>query len=138
MPIVIRAVSPHRLEHHLNTLALAENFDRLRRLNLNSFTRNSQALAVSFMRNVINGIYYGNNAARQRALNALNRVRRIGGGDIPLNQRNRAHAAATTIQARARGISARKRANARRTKLVHGPGGNVNYMVAVPNRRSRT
>jgi len=107
-------------------MEMAQEFRRLQYLNINSFPRSYQALANSFARNVINGAR-GNHAALNRALNALPRVRRIGSGSP------RAHAAATTIQARARGIAGRKRAKARGTKLVVGPGGNM--MVAVPNKR---
>jgi hypothetical protein len=109
-------------------MEMADEFRRLQHLNLNTFTRPTQALANSFARNVINGAR-GNHAALNRALNALPRVRRIGGG----NASPRAHAAATTIQARVRGAAGRKRAKAFGTKLVVGPNGNV--MVAVPNKR---
>jgi len=124
-PVVMRNVV-RNLNREFAIMEMAQEFRRLQYLNINSFPRSYQALANSFARNVINGAR-GNHAALNRALNALPRVRRIGSGSP------RAHAAATTIQARARGIAGRKRAKARGTKLVVGPGGNM--MVAVPNKR---
>ena len=126
-PVVMNQIR-RTLEREFVIMEMAEEFRRLQYLNLNTFTRPNQALANSFARNVINGAR-GNHAALERALNLMPRVRRIGGG----NASPRAHAAATTIQARARGIAGRKRAKARGTKLVVGPNGNV--MVAVPNKR---
>ena len=126
-PVVMNQVR-RTLEREFAIMEMAEEFRRLQYLNINTFTRPTQALANSFARNVINGSR-GNHAALERALNALPRVRRIGGG----NASPRAHAAATTIQARVRGAAGRKRAKAHGTKLVVGPNGNV--MVAVPNKR---
>jgi hypothetical protein len=128
-PVVFNQVR-RNLNREFAVMNATMEFHRLQNLNLNSFTRPTQALAHTFATNMING-YRGNNAAMTRALNALPRVRRIGGG----NATQREHRAATTIQARRRGMAGRKRANARRTKLVRGPGGNLNYMVAVPMRR---
>ena len=124
-PVVMNQVR-RTLEREFAIMEMAEEFRRLQYLNINTFTRPTQALANSFARNVINGSR-GNHAALESALNALPRVRRIGSGSP------RAHAAATTIQARVRGAAGRKRAKARGTKLVVGPNGNV--MVAVPNKR---
>jgi hypothetical protein len=61
----------------------------------------------------------------------LPRVRRIGGG----NRSPRAHRAATTIQARVRGMLGRRAAAARGTKYVIGPNGSVS--LAVPSTRRR-
>jgi hypothetical protein len=126
-PNMVRTIR-RNLEREFLIVEAVQEFRRLQNLNINTFTRSTQALANSFARNVINGSH-GNHAALQRALNLLPRVRRIAGG----NRSPRAHRSATTIQARARGMAARKRAAARRTRLVVGPNGT--YMVAVPNRR---
>jgi hypothetical protein len=114
------------LNREFAIMELADEFHRLQYLNINTIRRQNQVLAISFLINVNEG-YQGNHAALERALSALPSVRRIGSGSP------RSHAAATTIQARARGIAGRKRAKARGTRLVVGPNGNM--MVAVPNKR---
>jgi len=126
-PVVFEQVR-RNLERQFLIMEAADQFHRLQRLNINTFTRSTQALANTFARNVINGSR-GNHAALQRALNLLPRVRRIGGG----NRSPRAHRAATTIQARVRGILGRRAAAARGTRYVIAPNGSIS--VAVPSTR---
>jgi hypothetical protein len=126
-PVVFEQVR-RNLERQFLIMEAADEFHRLQRLNINTFTRSTQALANTFARNVINGSH-GNHAALQRALNLLPRVRRIGGG----NRSPRAHRAATTIQARVRGILGRRAAAARGTRYVIAPNGSIS--VAVPSTR---
>ncbi len=122
-------LSPQRLERYMRIVTAANEFRRLAALNLNSYTPRNRSLAISFMRDVINGTQ-GNWPALNRAVANLNKVRRIGGGNISPARRSPARKAATKIQSLARGVAARKRAAARRTKLVMGPNGS--FMVAVP------
>jgi hypothetical protein len=107
---------------------------RLSTLNLNKFGMNNRSKARSFMTAVMNA-QNGNENSFRYAITLLNNVKRIGGGNIPENRRQSAHKAATTIQKYARGIAARKRAAARRSRLVRLPNGS--YMIAVPNKRRR-
>jgi hypothetical protein len=105
---------------------------RLVHLNLNSFTPATQALAHGFIRSVINAKHGSKNALREASGN-LARVRRIGGGNLSPHRLAAAHRAATVIQARARGMTGRRRANARRAVVVFGPNGIP--MIATPMRR---
>ena len=107
---------------------------RLSSLNLNKFGINNRAKARSFITAVINA-QNGNENSYRYALSVVNNVKRIGGGNIPENRRQTAHRAATTIQKYAKGMAARKRAAARRSRAVRMPNGS--YMIAVPNRRRR-
>ena len=107
---------------------------RLSSLNLNKFGINNRAKARSFITAVINA-QNGNENSYRYALSVVNNVKRIGGGNIPENKRQAAHRAATTIQKYAKGMAARKRAAARRSRAVRLPNGS--YMIAVPTRRRR-
>ena len=107
---------------------------RLSSLNLNKFGINNRAKARSFITAVMNA-QNGNENSFRYALSVVNNVKRIGGGNIPENRRQAAHRAATTIQKYARGMAGRKKAAARRSRLVRLPNGS--YMIAVPNRRRR-
>jgi hypothetical protein len=117
-----------------NLNRLTREARRLERLNLNTFGRNNRSKARSFITAVINA-HHGNENSLRYALSVVNNVKRIGGGNIPLNKRQAAQRAATTIQKYARGMAARKRATARRSRLVRLPNGT--YMVAAPIRRRR-
>jgi len=105
---------------------------RLSTLNLNKFGRNNRSKARSFITATINA-QNGNENSFRYALSLLNNVKRIGGGNIPLNKRQAAHRAATTIQKYAKGMAARKRAAARRSRVVRMPNGT--YVIGVPTRR---
>ena len=133
-PVVFEQVR-RNLNREFAMFALLQEIDRLQALDMNSFTRPNQAVANSFARNVINAVRNQNNAAFNRAVAELPRVRRIGGGNIAPNKRARANAAATKIQALVRGIAGRKRAAARGSKYVIGPNGTI--QVAVPVKRTR-
>jgi len=146
-PQVLRQVSQHILgggtrrnllgnfnEANTNFNRVYREAVRLSSLNLNKFGINNRAKARSFITAVINA-QNGNENSYRYALSRLNNVKRIAGGNIPENKRQAAHRAATTIQKYAKGMAARKRAAARRSRAVRLPNGS--YMIAVPNRRRR-
>lgn len=128
-------LSPNRSERGMLLSTLYEEALRLSNLNLNRHSRNNRAIARGFITNVINA-NQGNQAAVYRAIGNLPRVRRIGGGNITPERLPEAHRAATIIQARARGMAGRRRANYRRAVGVIGPNGTP--AVAIPARRVRS
>jgi hypothetical protein len=130
-------VSPNRRERSTILATLLEEGLRLETLNLNRYSPRNRSLANGFVRNVINA-HQGDREALYRALGNLQRVKRVGGGNISPSRRSPSHRAATAIQSVWRGIKGRRAANWRLRQVnpryapVYMMNANGTVKVALP------
>ena len=130
-------VSPNRRERAALLSTLMEEGLRLETLNLNRYAPRNRSLANGFIRNVINA-HQGDREALYRALGNLQRVKRVGGGNISPSRRSPSHRAATVIQSVWRGIKGRRAANLRLRQVnpryapVYVTNANGSIKLAIP------